>query len=165
MDWLKKLAGYAPDIATAIATGGTSLAGTAFKIVSQELLGTESGSDDEVVSAIQAATPEQMTAMTRVNNEFILEKLRIENQDLQAEHSTTQETIRNGDNSDSKVVKWTRPAHATASLAFAFWYVETAATVDVAVLSALLALPFAYSGLRQFGKWKTADALVKLNKK
>ena len=165
MDWLKKLAGYAPDIAAAIASGGTSLAVTGLRILGNELLDNESATESEVAKAVQGASPDQMITLTRVNNEFKLEKLRIESQDKQSEHKTTQETIKSGDNSDSVIVRLTRPLHATASLLYCFYYIDTHNTVDVMVVSALLALPFAYSGLRQLGKWKTTHSLTQLARK
>ncbi len=165
MDWLKKLAGYAPDIAAAVMTGGTSLAVTGLRILGKELLGNEAATESDVAQAIQGATPEQLVELQRVNNEFKLEVLRAQNQDKQSEHETTQKTIMNGDNSDSVIVKLTRPLHATASLGYCFYYIQTKDTVDVMIVSALLALPFAYSGLRQLGKWKTAQSLTQISKK
>lgn len=77
-DWIKKIAGYAPDIAAAIVSGGTTLPATALRIVSKELLGYETDNPDMVQKAINNATPEQMVALQRCNNEFILDKMRIE---------------------------------------------------------------------------------------
>lgn len=162
MDWLKKLAGYAPDIASAIATGGSSLAVTGLRILGKELLGSEHASEDQIASAVSSATPEQLNELTRINNEFKLEKLRIEKQDQQVEHHETQETIRNGDNSDSTFVRITRPGQAWVSLIAAIIYVFVKDAPDPYILGILLTLPFAYAGLRQAGKWKTADALSKI---
>ena len=72
-------------------------------------------------------------------------------EDAQKEHEQTQLTIRNGDNLDGRI-KWVRPSHATISLIAAIAYVFTAANIDWAILSALLALPTSYAGLREFGK-------------
>jgi len=161
MEWLKKLAGYAPDIVGAIASGGATLPATALRIVSKELLGYETDNKDLVEKAVLDASPEQMVEMTKANNQFKAEMKRLELEDKQAEHKTTQETIRNGDNSDSTIVKLTRPMHATASLIAAITYAFTDAP-SMEILGLLLALPFTYSGLRQLGKWKTTDALTKI---
>ena len=170
LDWIKKIAGYAPDIAAAVATGGSSLAVTGLRILGKELLGNESASEREIEKAVASASPEQLVNLTRCNNEFKAEMKRLENEaardrqvDLQKEHETTQETIRNGDNSDSTLVRTTRPLQSWASLIAAFFYVFTSESVDVYVLGALLTLPFTYAGLRQAGKWKTADSLSKLS--
>ena len=72
--------------------------------------------------------------------------------DQQAEHSTTQETIRNGDNSSRWWVSAVRPAHATASLMAAIAYVFVADELDFMILGVLMSLPTAYAGLRQVDK-------------
>lgn len=161
MEWLKKLAGYAPDIVGAIASGGATLPTTALRIVSKELLGYETDNKEIVERAVLEASPEQMVEMTKANNQFKVEMRQLELEDKQAEHKTTQETIRNGDNSDSAIVKLTRPMHATLSLGAAIAYAFSE-TPSMEILAMLLALPFTYSGLRQFGKWKTTDAISKL---
>ncbi|CAL9960538.1 hypothetical protein VPH219E481_0053 [Vibrio phage 219E48-1] len=163
MDWLKKLAGYAPDIVGAIASGGATLPATALRIVSKELLGYETDNADLVSKAVMDASPEQMVEMTKANNQFKAEMARLSYQDKQKSHETTQETIRNGDNSNSTIVKLTRPLHATGSLIAAIAYAFTPEP-SMEILGLLLALPFTYSGLRQLGKWKTTDALTKVAK-
>lgn len=172
-NWIKKVAGYAPDIALAISTGGISAIPTlAMRVLGKELLGTETATEQQVEEAVKNATPEQMIALTKANNEFKVQMKSLEVQekkdeqiDAQTEHSTTQETIRNGDNSDSKLVRFTRPLQSWASLIAAFSYVFTSDAIDVYVLGSLLTLPFTYAGLRQAGKWKTADSLLKLGGK
>lgn len=165
MSWLKKIAGYAPDIALAISTGGTSaIATTAFRIAANVLTGDEDAPLASIKQAAEKATPEQLIALERENNSFKVQMKTLEVGDLQAEHSVTQATIKNGDNSDSMVVRCTRPFHATVSLGAAIYYALTVPTPDFMILSALLALPFTYSGLRQIGKWNTTTALTKLAK-
>lgn len=163
MEWLKKLAGYAPDIVGAIASGGATLPATALRIVSKELLGFETDNKEMVEEAVLKASPEKMAEMTKANNQFKAEMKRLELEDKQSEHKTTQETIRNGDNSDSTIVRLTRPLHATFSLIAAIAYAFSESP-SMEILGMLLALPFTYSGLRQLGKWKTTDALTKLGK-
>ncbi|WP_299202557.1 hypothetical protein [uncultured Amphritea sp.] len=93
MDWLKKIAGYAPDIAAAIATGGTSvIASTALRIAANELTGDPESSIDIVSGAARNATPEQLVALQTANNDFLVklealdvERLAVVNQTMQAE--------------------------------------------------------------------------------
>lgn len=166
LSWIKKIAGYAPDIALAIATGGTSaIATTALRIAAKELTGDEHAPLAAIKQAAENATPEQLILLERENNSFKVQMKSLEIGDKQSEHSVTQSTIKNGDNSDSLIVRCTRPFHATLSLFAAIYYALTAQAPDVMVLSALLALPFTYSGLRQMGKWKTTDSLAKLGAK
>lgn len=90
-DWIKKIAGYAPDIAAAIVSGGTTLPATALRIVSKELLGYETDNPDMVQKAINNATPEQMVALQRCNNEFMLRKIELHNQELANQRQDTQD--------------------------------------------------------------------------
>ena len=72
--------------------------------------------------------------------------------DQQAEHSTTQETIRNGDNADDKLVRWTRPGQSWVFVFASIAYVFSAEVVDPFIVGTLMAHPMAYSGLRQMDK-------------
>lgn len=93
MDWLKKIAGYAPAIAAAIATGGTSvIASTALRIAANELTGNPDSSIDLVGSAARNATPEQLAALANANNDFLvkleeldIERLKAVNETMRAE--------------------------------------------------------------------------------
>ena len=67
-------------------------------------------------------------------------------------HDQTQHTIRAGDSATDKIVRLTRPSHATISLLGAIIYVFTQSEINENVLFALLGLPFTYAGLRQIGK-------------
>lgn len=67
-------------------------------------------------------------------------------------HHETQATIRHGDSATDKIVRLTRPSHATLSLVAAIIYVFTQSHINENILLALLALPFTYAGLRQIGK-------------
>ena len=164
MDWLKKLVEYAPDIVTAIASGGATLPVMAIKAVSKELLGVETDDIKQVKAAVEAATPEEMIGLTKANNTFKIEMQRLENQDKQAEHSTTQDTIKNGDNSEYAFVRFTRPGQSWVSLAAAIYYMIFTASPSIEISAMLMALPLSYAGLRQIGKWKTASTLKDLNK-
>lgn len=84
--------------------------------------------------------------------------------DKQKEHETTQQTIRSGDNAEDVFVRRTRPAQSWCSLVFAFIYIFTAETVDIAILGILMSLPFSYAGLRQVGKGMDTLAAAKIAK-
>lgn len=83
MDWLKKLAGYAPDIVSAVVSGGSTLPVTALRILSKEMLGYETDNKKVIEKAIDSATPDEMLKLKQANNEFILRKMQIETQDTQ----------------------------------------------------------------------------------
>lgn len=94
--------------------------------------------------------------------QFTLEKIRIENQDAQAEHHETQETIRAGDKADDQFVRRTRPAQSWVSLIAALFYAfytDIDTDFELYVLGMLMMLPWTYAGLRQIGKgidaWKS----------
>jgi hypothetical protein len=89
------------------------------------------------------------------------EQERLKLEDAQKEHAETQTTIRAGDGSDDAFVRYTRPGQSWVSLFFAMVYTVKAEAPDVYVLMAFLTLPFAYAGLRQFGKWKDSDSMLK----
>lgn len=90
MDWLKKLAGYAPDIVGAIASGGATLPATAMRIVGKELLGFETDDKKLIEDAVNKATPEQMLALKQCNNDFIVRKIELQNQELANQREDTQ---------------------------------------------------------------------------
>ena len=94
MEWLKKLAGYAPDIVGAIVSGGATLPATALRIASKELLGYETDDIKLVENAVTNATPEQMAAMTNANNNFRLRKMELQNEELANQRSDTQNARR-----------------------------------------------------------------------
>jgi hypothetical protein len=79
-----------------------------------------------------------------------MEKMRLD--DAAAEHHETQETIRAGDKAEDRFVRWTRPAQSWLSLAAAIGYGITRENPSLELVALLLALPWAYAGLRQIGK-------------
>ncbi len=72
-------------------------------------------------------------------------------------HSITQETIKNGDRAEDRFVRWTRPGQSWVSLGAAVYYALYSESPNFEILL-LLTLPWAYAGLRQFGKG--IDSLV-----
>ena len=63
----KLIGTIAPTIATAL---GGPVAGLAVKALSTALLGHPDGSDDDISSAMAAATPEQIAAIKKIDNDF-----------------------------------------------------------------------------------------------
>lgn len=91
MDWLKKIVGYAPDIVGAIASGGATLPATALRIISKELTGIETDNIDLVEKAVNNATPDQLLKLRQANNDFIVRKMQIENEELANQRVDTQD--------------------------------------------------------------------------
>ena len=94
MDWIKKIAGYAPDIAGAILSGGATLPATALRIVSKELLGYESDSEDIVSKAVNNASADDLLKLRQANNDFIVRKIQLENDELANQRRDTQNARR-----------------------------------------------------------------------
>ena len=63
----KLIQSVAPTIATAL---GGPVAGMAVKALSNALLGHENGSEDDIMSALSTATPDQIAAIKKVDNDF-----------------------------------------------------------------------------------------------
>jgi membrane-bound ClpP family serine protease len=83
MDLLKQfgplLSQVAPTIATAL---GGPLAGIAVKTLSSVLLGHEDGTEDDVATAMQSATPEQLAQIKQIDADF---KIRMKELDIDLE--------------------------------------------------------------------------------
>lgn len=91
-----------------------------------------------------------------------MEELRLK--DLAAEHHETQETVRAGDKAEDRLVRWTRPLQSWASLLAAIGYGLLSKSPSLELLALLLALPWAYAGLRQIGKGMDTVAAAKAAK-
>lgn len=63
----KLIENVAPTIATAL---GGPVAGMAVKALSTALLGHGDGSEDDITSALSTATPDQITAIRKADNDF-----------------------------------------------------------------------------------------------
>lgn len=87
-------------------------------------------------------------------------------QDAQEAHRQAQETIRAGDRSEAKVVKFTRPGLAWSGFVIGGVYAGICAwknfELKLDVLSVFMSFPWAYMGLRQTGHWVNAisDAAI-----
>ena len=69
MKWLNKLKEYAPDIASAVLTGGATLPALAMKAVA-EATGASIGSLEDMGQVIESADPTVMLKITQANNNF-----------------------------------------------------------------------------------------------
>ena len=67
MDWKKTLGAIAPTIA---ATLGGPLAGTAVKFLSNELLGHENATEEEVAELILGASPDELVKLKKSDHDF-----------------------------------------------------------------------------------------------
>lgn len=155
-DWIKGNAGSGAALVGSLLTGNLPAAVAAgISIVS-----SATGTDDPALSlqALQA-DPEivvRLRDLAYQNEASIREHLRaikqMELEDEQARHHETQETIRAGDRAEDRFVRWTRPGQSWLSLTCAIAYVFTYDAPDYTILGMMLALPWAYAGLRQVGK-------------
>ena len=107
MEWLKKIAGYAPDIVGAIVSGGATLPATALRIISKELTGVETDNIDLVEKAVNNATPDQLLKLKQANNDFVLKKLEIQADEMNSARQMHAST--GGEQADKiadRVMKW-----------------------------------------------------------
>ena len=91
MEWIKKIASFAPDIVGAILSGGATLPATALRIVSKELTGIETDNAQLVEKAVNDATPDQLLKLRQANNDFIVAKMQIESNERANERADTQD--------------------------------------------------------------------------
>jgi hypothetical protein len=155
-EWIKGNAGKGVTLVGSLLTGnvpGAIAAGVS-------MVSSATGTDDpaEALKVLQS-NPEAALTLKKLYYEneenvrsHLEEMTRLQLEDDQKAHETTQNTIQRGDSSADWFVRRTRPAQSWCSLIAAFVYVFTATGVDFAILSILLALPFSYAGLRQAGK-------------
>jgi hypothetical protein len=165
-EWVKNNAGRGATLVGALLTGGTS-AGIAAAI-SMITSATGQSTPDAAMAALQTdpATVVRLRELYFQNEASLREHTRLMEEsrlnDEQKSHEQTQMTIRNGDDAEDVVVKRTRPLQSSASLLAAIVYVFVKDTPSIEVLGLLLALPWAYAGLRELGKglvtWKNGAA-------
>lgn len=155
-DWLKGNAGTGASLVGSLLTGnihGAVAAGVS-------LVSSATGSNDPAV-ALQALQQDPAT-LVRLRELALQDEASIrahiqamakmELDDAQAAHETTQKTIQSGDNAEDVVVRRTRPLQSWLSLIGALAYVGLSPVPDTTILGLLLTLPWAYAGLRQIGK-------------
>jgi len=164
-DFLKQNAAQGVGLVGAILTGNIPAAVAAGVTMVAQATGTTDPS--EALAQLQG-NPETMIKLKQLANERDAEINRhIEAQELmrledqQREHTETQTTIRAGDKADDKFIRWTRPGQSWLSLLAAIIYAFTSQAPNEYILMLLLTLPFTYAGLRQLGKWKDSDSMMK----
>lgn len=154
--WIKDNAGTGAALVGSLLTGNAPGAVAAGVSLVSGATGTDDpekamqqlqGNPDTVVKLKQLAHENEKSIRQHIEE---MERLKLE--DAQHRHQTTQETIRNSDNSQYAFVRNTRPGQSWVSLFAAIAYVFVTEEPDVMILGALLTLPFAYAGLRQVGK-------------
>lgn len=107
MDWLKKIAGYAPDIVGAVMSGGATLPATALRIISKELTGVETDNIDLVEKAVNNATPSELLKLKQANNDFLIKKMQIQADEMKSARSMYQNTMHiQADKIADRVMKW-----------------------------------------------------------
>lgn len=106
MSWFDKIKEYAPDIVAAVSTGGTSLAVTGLRILGKELLGDENATEEQIVEAAEAATPEQLLAITKANNNFRLEMTKLQVQENNSAREMYSKHNEQADAIADRITKW-----------------------------------------------------------
>ncbi|RLB94498.1 MAG: hypothetical protein DRH26_01040 [Deltaproteobacteria bacterium] len=155
--WLKDNAGTGTALVGSLLTG--NLPGAIASGVALVTGATGQANPDAVLASLQndPATMIRLKELAIQDEEnirnHVREMTKLQLEDEQKSHETTQLTIRSGDNAEDRLVRWTRPLQSWTSLIFAGIYVWKSVSIDVAVLGFLLTLPFTYAGLREAGKW------------
>lgn len=159
-DWVSQNAGSGAALVGSLITGNVPGAVAAGIAMVSSATGTTDAA--KALQALQTdpATVVRLRELAVQEEASIREHIRAMTEaklaDAQAEHEQTQLTIRSGDNAGDTFVRWTRPGQSWVSLLAALAYVAYCTTaskaIDEMVLGLLLALPWAYAGLRQIGK-------------
>lgn len=159
-EWLKGNAGTGAALVGSLLTG--NIPGAVAAGVAMVSSATGTSSPDAALAQLQTdpATVVRLRELALQDEASIREHIRamteLELNDQQHQHEQTQLTIRNGDNAEDAFVRRTRPGQSWLSLVGALVYVawREYAQKDPSgeVLLLLLALPWAYAGLRQVGK-------------
>jgi hypothetical protein len=156
-DWLKNNAGTGAALVGSLLVG--NIPGAVAAGVSLVTSATGQATPDAALAQLQNH-PESVLKLRELANqneasirEHIRAMTELELKDKAAEHHETQETIRAGDRAEDRFVRWTRPGQSWACLGAAFAYVAAKPSPSIEILLALLALPWAYAGLRQVGHW------------
>jgi hypothetical protein len=163
-DWLKANAGTGAALVGSLLTGNVPAA----MALGVKLVAGATGTADPL-QALQALQQDPATVVKlrelaiqeQANINSHIEKMaQLQFEDEQAEQHETQETIRAGDKADDRLVRWTRPLQSWVSLLGAGAYVFANAKPDTTILMILLALPWAYAGLRTIQHANEMKAVV-----
>ena len=162
-DWLKTNGGTGAALVGSLLVG--NIPGAVAAGVSLVASATGAATPDAALTALQN-NPETVLKLRELAEqdeanirEHVRAMMALELADKQAEQAETGKTIRSGDNAEDVFVRRTRPGQSWVSLLAALAYVFTRDPPSLEILAALLALPVAYAGLRQIGKWGDAMAL------
>ena len=160
-EWIKDNAGTGASLVGSMLTG--NVAGAVASGVA--LVSSATGSDDPVKALEQLqGNPETLLKLKQLaidNEKSIREHIesmhRLNLEDGQNEHKTTQDTIRSGDNAEDVVVRRTRPLQSWLALIAAISYAFLCSALKtwefyVEVMLMLMVLPYSYFGLREIGK-------------
>jgi len=90
MDWLKKLAEYAPSIAGVVLSGGATLPQLAMKAIS-DATGVDISNETDLADAVERATPEMMLKMKQADNSFKIRMRELDNELVSSELGDTQD--------------------------------------------------------------------------
>ena len=154
--WLSDNAGTGAMLVGSLLTGGVPAALAAGVSLVSSAPGTTN--PEHALMELQN-NPDALIELRRLANEdkqairkHIEEMTRLNLEDDQKSHHETQETVRAGDKADDAFVRWTRPGQSWCMMFASIVYVFYMDKPDIMVLTAMLALPYAYAGLRQIGK-------------
>ena len=160
-NWIKDNAGTGASLIGSMLTG--NVAGAVASGVA--LVSSATGSDDPVKALEQLQnSPEALIKLKQIAleeeksiREHIESMHRLNLEDAQHEHKTTQDTIKSGDNAEDKVVRRTRPLQSWLALISAILYAFICSAIKawefhVEVMLMLMVLPYSYFGLREIGK-------------
>ena len=159
-DWIKGNAGSGAALIGSLLTG--NIPGAVAAGVSMVSSATGHADPTQALAAFQSdpATVVKLKELAVQNDANINEHIRamaeLEFKDKQAEHSTTQATIMAGDRAEDSFVRRTRPAQSWLSLVGALAYIYMSNNPQLDILGILMALPFAYAGLRTSEKLAVA---------
>lgn len=160
--WLKDNAGAGASLVGSLLVG--NIPGAVAAGVSLVSGATGEANPDKAMAVLQSdpAAMLKLRELAVQNDASIREHIRAMEEmrlkDAQAEHHETQETIRAGDKAEDRFVRWTRPAQSWVSLLAALAYALMSKSPSLELVALLLALPWAYAGLRQIGKGVDAVA-------
>lgn len=163
--WLKDNAGAGASLVGSLLVG--NIPGAVAAGVSLVSGATGEANPDKALAVLQQdpASMLRLRELAVQNDAGIREHIRVMEEqrlkDAQAEHHETQETIRAGDRAEDRMVRWTRPLQSWLSLIAALGYALAAKSPSLELVALLLALPWAYAGLRQIGKGVDALAASK----
>ena len=125
-EWLSKVFGYAPRVATAIATGGTSeLVNVGLSVIGELVTGKPFKDTKEAEAMIKDMTPEQLLSLKQADQIFETRKLELEYQDR--EH--TREAV-----TQNKVYAKLFDHVGRSVINYNLWFIMAVVIIQIAVL-------------------------------